>query len=141
MGPTRRQTIYGLFLGGISIPLFSLATRRVDDEFYRIIREHFGSDIARNPEATAFIQDATALWVKNKTKTKQILRPNYWLLSAISENANAERASLESAIVQTFLRTTNVVQVYETGEEELIYLGLIDPYEAPCSNPLSSHWV
>jgi len=138
---TRRNILLGSLAGGIALGASSLLTRRIDDEIYRILHNNFGDRIANAPDAALFVAQAAEQWSDLNTARNQILRPTFWRLSTISPRARGERQSLESNVINAFLRATNAVRAYETGTEELQFLGMPNPYRSACANPLSSAWL
>lgn len=117
-----------------------LGYRRIEDELHAIIAREFGGSIVDAPETGPFIADVAAVWRGLAPARDRALRPTLWTLAPLVPVLRRERENLSRNVVELFLRSTNMVRALETGEE-LAYLGLPDPYERPCANPLSSHWV
>ncbi len=98
-----------------------------------VLERAFGAEIAGAPAVEAFLADyAASLSLSGRAALRIAeLRHRIGLRGA---------PETEVLVVTAFARTTNAVRVAEAGEA-LVYLGLGSPYEQPCRNPLSSHWL
>ncbi|MCG6904317.1 MAG: hypothetical protein LJE68_16715 [Rhodobacter sp.] len=137
---SRRRIIAGgmlAVLAGLSIPL---ATRRIEDELRAILDANFGPAIADAPESALFIADVADVWNGLNTPLQRITRPTLWMLGPLLPIARRQRDALGENVVNLFLRATNVVRAHETGDD-LQYVGIPDPYQNPCANPLSFAWL
>lgn len=98
-----------------------------------ILQRVFGPEIAALQATAEFIDDYLAdLSLPNKVKLC-LVRMKDWL--PLSDDSAAEER-----IVNAFARSSNAVRAAEIGEA-FVYLGLNDPYESPCINPMTSHWL
>lgn len=84
----------------------------------RALADSFGPDLARAPDAVAFVQDLAA--------------------SGRVATALDHTDRLRDQVATEFALATNAVRAAETGEA-LVYTGLFAPYTLTCFNPLSSH--
>lgn len=137
---TRRAALLGALFAGTAALGLPLASRGIEEELRDILRRSFGAQVAASPEAEPFIAEVAGFWRQVHSPTQQVLRPKYWALARWYGGARDERRVLEGNVVELFLRATNYVRHEEVGEE-LVYIGLPNPYESACSNPLSAQWL
>jgi hypothetical protein len=100
----------------------------------------FGPEYARHAEARNFL-DAYLGWMSEVGLPvfRQAERMAAWLPVPLSEQ-NASVMAISDHAAELFLRSTNVVRSYETGEA-FEFSGLFYPYDMPCANRLAAQWV
>jgi hypothetical protein len=111
----------GFGLAGVAAAVVGVLGYRFYDPRPRQVRailaQEFGDTIARSEDAKAFTD------------------------AFIGFSEALGRTQIETIpTALTFIQSTNVIRAMETGDE-LIFLGLEGPIEAPCQNPLSANWL
>lgn len=111
----------GLGLAGVAALVAGVLGARFYDPRPRqvraILREEFGDAIAGADDAQAFTEA---------------------FITFSEALGTTEIETVPTAL--TFIQSTNVIRALETGDD-LIFLGLEGPIEAPCQNPLSANWL
>jgi hypothetical protein len=108
--------------------------RRGDDEVVAALRRSFGDAVADHPEAARFARDLEARLSRGRP-AHVTLRQSIGLIGEVPDPAFAD--TLEEIVVVLFVEGSNVVLASEQGLE-LEYLGMRDPYGAPCTNPVGA---
>ncbi|KMW60589.1 hypothetical protein AIOL_000751 [Candidatus Rhodobacter oscarellae] len=140
MAVSRRSFLRFGLVAGVGAAGAWIWSRSIEAELRSILRRNFASRIADAEGSTAFIDDFARLWRGRTSLHNQSYRPRFWATAVWSQKAQREREAFEANVLAHYLRATNVIRADET-DQDLIYLGMPNPYESPCSNPISSEWL
>ena len=131
-----------LFLGGASIALVAVppAIMSLRRNVLNILAQEFSPVVAGHPEAEAFARSYSDRFQESRDAPRK-LSDSYDGIIGQFGGTTSRQKTLRRRVITAFVRETNAVIAEETGESLVFLGGPFDPYERPCSNPLSAQWL
>jgi hypothetical protein len=124
MSLPRRQLLLALAVLGAGAGMIRVLFdpfRSVPDEVRRVLRRHFGEEVAAADSAARFIADYSAK-----------------VLADAEREGLPPRHQLEADALLALFQSSNILAVVEGRAERLSYDKLFDPLRTPCTNQLAS---
>lgn len=109
-----------------------MTTRRA---FRRILAQNFAPDIVAHPETDRFLDSLIARLDWPEGVAERV----FWVRQ-FTGLSNIDPSQIDALVLTAFVKETTVVRAEEVGAD-MLFLGVANPLENPCNNPLSSMWL